>query len=109
MEARQGLRGVSMSDTTVRSAPEADGFLDRYFGLTRNGTTVRTEAIAGVTTFLTMAYIVFVNPQNLKLALSAGVGLFLGLTALQTAGVVPDHPAPRVTMGALKKPSAILA
>ncbi len=37
-------------------------FLDRQFGLTQNGTTVRTEFVAGVTTFLTMVYIVFVNP-----------------------------------------------
>ena len=36
--------------------------LDRYFGLTQQGTDVRTEFIAGVTTFLTMVYIVFVNP-----------------------------------------------
>ncbi|TMJ45881.1 MAG: NCS2 family permease, partial [Alphaproteobacteria bacterium] len=42
--------------------------LDRYFGLTRDGTEPRTEIIAGVTTFLTMAYIVFVNPQILGTA-----------------------------------------
>ena len=36
--------------------------LDRYFGLESHGTTVRTELIAGLTTFLTMAYIVVVNP-----------------------------------------------
>ena len=41
------------------------GFLDRYFALTENGTNVRIEFIAGVTTFLTMVYIVFVNPQIL--------------------------------------------
>jgi len=36
--------------------------LDRYFRLTEHGTTVRTELLAGLTTFLTMAYIIFVNP-----------------------------------------------
>ena len=36
--------------------------LERYFGLKSHGTTVRTELIAGLTTFLTMAYIVVVNP-----------------------------------------------
>jgi len=36
--------------------------LERYFGLTEHGTSVRTEVLAGVTTFLTMAYIIFVNP-----------------------------------------------
>ncbi len=38
---------------------------DRLFKLRENGTDVRTEAIAGCTTFLTMAYIVFVNPAVL--------------------------------------------
>jgi AGZA family xanthine/uracil permease-like MFS transporter len=39
--------------------------LERYFELERYGTTVRTEIVAGVTTFMTMAYIIFVNPQIL--------------------------------------------
>ena len=39
--------------------------VERYFGLAARGTTVRTEVWAGVTTFLTMAYIAFVNPQIL--------------------------------------------
>src|SRR5262245_64982913 len=43
-------------------------FLDRYFRLTENRTDVRTEVIAGVTTFLTMVYIVFVNPAILSAA-----------------------------------------
>lgn len=36
--------------------------LDKLFQLKAHGTNVRTEIIAGVTTFLTMAYIIFVNP-----------------------------------------------
>src|SRR5271155_1440183 len=36
--------------------------LNRFFGLAAHGTTVRTEMLAGFTTFLTMAYIVVVNP-----------------------------------------------
>ena len=36
--------------------------LDRVFNLKANGTTVRTELMAGLTTFLTMCYIVIVNP-----------------------------------------------
>ena len=39
--------------------------LERLFGLSEHGTTVRTEILAGATTFLTMAYIIFVNPQIL--------------------------------------------
>jgi AGZA family xanthine/uracil permease-like MFS transporter len=173
--------------------------LDHYFGLRAQGTDVRTEFIAGVTTFLTMVYIVFVNPiilskagmdpgavfvatciaaavstfvmafyanypialapgmglnaffaftvvltykytwqqglaavfcsgvifflisvgglrqyviesipQNLKLAVSAGVGLFLAIIALEEAKVIVAHPATLVTLGDLKNPVAIL-
>src|SRR3954465_16034630 len=52
-----------MTETTVPAADRP--LLDRYFRLTEHGTNVRTELIAGVTTFLTMAYIIFVNPQIL--------------------------------------------
>ena len=41
------------------------GALDRYFALTGRTTSVRTEILAGLTTFLTMAYIVLVNPAIL--------------------------------------------
>jgi adenine/guanine/hypoxanthine permease len=40
--------------------------LDRLFKLSGNGTNVRTELLAGVTTFLTMAYIIFVQPAVLS-------------------------------------------
>ena len=56
----ESLRGGSLA-----------GLLDRQFGLAANGTTIRTEFVAGVTTFLTMVYIVFVNPEILS---SAGWG-----------------------------------
>ncbi|HMQ93107.1 MAG TPA: NCS2 family permease [Amaricoccus sp.] len=39
--------------------------LESLFKLEEHGTNLRTEAIAGLTTFLTMAYIIFVNPQIL--------------------------------------------
>ncbi len=44
------------------------GMLERVFKLRDHGTTARTEVIAGFTTFLTMVYIVFVNPQILGVA-----------------------------------------
>lgn len=44
------------------SQTSLEAIVDRRFGLTQNGTNVRTEFVAGVTTFLTMVYIVFVNP-----------------------------------------------
>ncbi|HHY93172.1 MAG TPA: NCS2 family permease [Firmicutes bacterium] len=42
------------------------GFLERYFHLSENGTNARTEVLAGLTTFVTMAYIILVNPIVLK-------------------------------------------
>ena len=47
-----------------RQRPAA-GWLERMFKLGEHGTTVRTEIVAGLTTFLTMAYIIFVNPSIL--------------------------------------------
>ena len=174
--------------------------LERYFDLTQRGTNVRTEVMAGLTTFLTMAYIAFVNPQILsdaglpfdsvfvatcvaaalstllmglyanypialapgmglnaffaygvvlgmghtwqvalgavfisgllflilsvlpvrrwiieaipqgqKLAIAAGIGLFLGIIALRNAGIIQDSPATLVTVGDLTAPGPILA
>ncbi len=40
--------------------------LEKFFRLSEHSTTVRTEIMAGVTTFLTMAYIIFVNPDILS-------------------------------------------
>jgi adenine/guanine/hypoxanthine permease len=191
-----------MAKKAVRRAAGPSGFestLDNYFGVTKAGSSVRTELIAGFTTFLTMAYIIFVNPQilgnagmdkgavfvatclaaafstmimalyanypialapgmglnaffaftivltykytwqqalaavflsgvlfflvsvfkireyiinaipyNLKLAISAGVGLFLAIIALQTSGIIADHPATLVSLGDLKKPGPLL-
>jgi AGZA family xanthine/uracil permease-like MFS transporter len=184
---------------TRQTEPQINAVLERYFGLSQQGTDIRTEFVAGVTTFLTMVYIVFVNPiilgkagmdpgavfvatcvaaavstlvmglyanypialapgmginaffaftvvltykytwqqalaavfcsgvlfflisvfrirqfvidsipQNLKLAVSAGVGLFLGIIALEEAKVVVAHPATLVTLGDMTNPSAIL-
>ena len=40
--------------------------IDRLFNLASSGTSVRTEILAGVTTFVTMAYIIFVQPAVLS-------------------------------------------
>ncbi len=65
------------------------GALERYFKLSEHGTSVRTEVIAGITTFMTMAYILIVNPIILSetgmdkgaiftaTALSAAIATFL--------------------------------
>ncbi len=41
-------------------------FLDSRFGLSKSGTNVRTEVIAGIVTFMTMSYIIFVNSNLLS-------------------------------------------
>jgi AGZA family xanthine/uracil permease-like MFS transporter len=58
--------------------------LDRRFGLTAHGTSIRTELLAGLTTFLTMAYIVFVQPAVLSAA-GMDFGAVLVATCLATA------------------------
>lgn len=174
--------------------------LERLFKLSENNTTVRVEVLAGFTTFLTMAYIIFVNPSilaqagmdksavfvatclaaalgsammgfianypialapgmglnayftysvvegmgltwqtalgavfvsglifmavslfkvrekivnaiphSLKLAISAGVGLFLALIALKSAGVIKASPATLVTLGDIHEPTTLLS
>ena len=89
--------------------------IERYFGINGENTTVKTEILAGLTTFLTMAYIIFVNPNVLAEAgmdkgavfvatcLAAAIGCFImgiyarlpvalapgmGLNAFFTYGVV---------------------
>ena len=60
--------------------------MERYFQLARHGTTARTEWVAGLTTFVTMAYILFVNP-----AIMAAAGLDHEALVIGTifAAVVP--------------------
>jgi len=174
--------------------------LESTFKLSENGTTVRTEILAGVTTFLTMAYIMFVNPtilsaagmdfgavfvatclaaaigtlimglyanypialapgmglnayftygvvlglgytwqaalgavflsgvlfviltllpirewvvnaipRSLKIAISAGIGLFLAIIGMKSAGLVVDHPATLVGLGDVSSAPVLLA
>jgi AGZA family xanthine/uracil permease-like MFS transporter len=174
--------------------------LDRFFKISDHGSTVGREVLAGVTTFLTMAYITFVNPailsdagmdfgavfvatcvgsavgtlimgllanypialapgmglnaffaysvvlgmghswqvtlgavflsgviffilsvlpvrewiinsipMTLKLAISAGIGLFLGIIALKNSGIIVDNPATLVTLGDMTAAPPLLA
>ncbi len=57
-----------MNNTPDEIYHAESGGLSGFFKLHQHGTTVRTEIIAGLTTFLTMVYIVFVNPQILGAA-----------------------------------------
>ncbi|OJA51521.1 NCS2 family permease [Burkholderia ubonensis] len=174
--------------------------IKRHFGFAEAGTDFRTEILAGVTTFLTMAYIIFVNPailgdagmpkesvfvatclvaalasiimglyanypiacapgmglnayfaytvvkgmgftwqaalgavfvsgclfllvtlfrvreaivngipKSLRISITAGIGLFLGIISLKTSGVIVGSPATLVTLGDLHKPTTILS
>ena len=76
--------------------------MDKFFGITKSGSTVRTEIVAGITTFFTMAYIIFVNPSILSATgmdrggvfvatiIAAAVGtLIMGLVAKVPFAVAP--------------------
>lgn len=78
------------------------GLPERLFKLSKYGTTVRVELLAGLTTFVTMAYIIFVNPQMMAEAgmdhgasfvatcLAAALAcLFMGLYANWPVGLAP--------------------
>ena len=88
--------GLAGSDTYVRLAPVAtttsadSGALDRYFGITARGSTVRREVRGGLVTFMTMAYIVVLNPLIIGAAADAdgrllGIEQVAGVTALVAA------------------------
>ena len=87
-----------MADTKERSAGPAGGSaLDTYFRLSERSTSVGTEIRAGVTTFLVMAYIIFVNPAILgeagldPAAVGAATALVAGLLSI-LMGVVANYP-----------------
>lgn len=60
------------------------GFLEKRFKLSQNGTNVRTEVIAGLTTFMAMAYILVVNPDILS-ATGMDKGALFTTTAIASA------------------------
>ena len=77
-------------------------FLDNFFKTKSHNTDIQTEIVAGITTFITMAYIIFVNPQMMAqtgmdhgaifvgTCLAAAVAcLFMGLFANWPVGLAP--------------------
>ena len=89
-----------MTDTQERAAAPPSGGgsgLDSFFKLTERGTSVGTEVRAGLTTFLVMAYIIFVNPTILAeagfdgAAVGAATALVAGLLSI-LMGVVANVP-----------------
>src|SRR6201987_2443392 len=55
-----------MAQTQAAAFPAQNDLLDRIFHLSENKTTVRRELLGGLTTFMTMAYVVVVNPRILS-------------------------------------------
>ncbi|MBT9243495.1 MULTISPECIES: NCS2 family permease [Vibrio] len=191
---------MSESKTEILNQDANNGILEKLFKIKAHGSSVKNELVGGVTTFATMAYIIFVNPQimaasgmdagavfvatcigaaigcllmglfanwpvglapgmglnaffsftvvsemgyswevalgavfisgilfvgmsfykvrqwiiesipvSLRYAMTAGVGLFLGLIGLKTAGIVVENPATLVSLGDFTKPEALLA
>jgi adenine/guanine/hypoxanthine permease len=76
------------------------GVVDRYFGIAAAGSSIPRELRAGLTTFLTMSYVLFVNPQVLGNAIHVenGFAKLLIVTALAAAigsllmGIVAKYP-----------------
>ena len=54
-------------------------------------------------------WIVNAIPRALKMAISAGIGMFLAIIALKNAGIIVDSPATLVQLGDLAAPGALLA
>jgi len=63
------------------------GWFERYFEFDRYGTNMKTEILAGITTFMTMAYILFVNPQILSVAMGKGAFDSLVTATALSAGI----------------------
>ena len=62
--------------------------IERLFELRKNGTTVRTEIVAGVTTFVTMAYILAVCPNIMGQAGVPGGGVFIATVGAAVVGTL---------------------
>ena len=80
-----------MQENTQASA------IERYFKIREKGTSVRTEILAGLTTFIALAYIIFVNPNILAEAgipKEAVIASTIWIAALSTMvmGVVANYP-----------------
>lgn len=82
--------------------------LEKFFHLAENGTDLRTEVIAGITTFMTMAYILAVNPAILSCAgmnasavfVATAIGAFVGTMLMAFLSNYPFALAPGMGLNA---------
>ncbi|VAW21114.1 Xanthine/uracil/thiamine/ascorbate permease family protein [hydrothermal vent metagenome] len=90
--------------------------LNRFFRLKENGTSVRTEILAGVTTFMTMAYILAVNPEILSntgmdrnaLFTATALSAFIATLVMAFVGRLPFALAPGMGLNAFFAFSVVL-
>lgn len=92
--------------------------IERFFKLKENGTTVKTEIIAGITTFMTMAYILIVNPGMLsaidgmsfeQVFLATALAGIVGTLAMALLANYPFALAPGMGLNAFFVFSVVLA
>ena len=82
--------------------------LEKFFKLKENKTTVRTEVVAGITTFMTMAYILAVNPNILSASgmdaqavlIATALASFIGTIAMALLANYPFALAPGLGLNA---------
>ncbi|MCI9663260.1 MAG: NCS2 family permease [Lachnospiraceae bacterium] len=82
--------------------------LEKWFKLKENNTTIRTEVVAGVTTFMTMAYILAVNPSILSASgmgsnavlIATALAAFIGTLAMAFLANYPFALAPGLGLNA---------
>jgi AGZA family xanthine/uracil permease-like MFS transporter len=89
---------VDAIEAERRPAPRSGNAIADYFKFVERGTTLGTEARAGLTTFMVMAYIIFLNagiiakPLGLDpIAVSAGTALIAGIMTI-AMGIVGNYP-----------------
>lgn len=88
---------------------EENGMLEKIFHLSKNKTTVKTEMLAGLTTFLTMAYILVVNPSILSQSgmdvsavfTATALASFIGTVIMALIANYPFGMAPGMGLNAL--------
>jgi len=87
------------------------GKLDSFFGITERKSTKRTEIVAGLTTFLAMAYILIVNPNNIlwggtadprfsSVFIATALGAFVGTLLMALLAKMPLAQAPGMGLNA---------
>ena len=96
------------SSTPPADAGNTGDFLEDTFGITKAGSTVEGEIRAGVTTFLTMAYILFVNPDMLSVSgipfndalFATAIAAFVGCVIMGLYANLPFALAPGMGLNA---------